>query len=322
MSSNKIKTLSKQKSHPSRAEDMEEEARLDALIPARPALPAQIKTAYPKHASVQDLLPSRIDKISKAGPFSKPTDGFLNSRLDSVSNAGPSSGLTGRRLPSRLDPTSKDYLPSRLDPRRDDGLPSKLDSTRRDYLPSKLDDTSKQTGEPIKTAFKSKHDIKMASRQTMYDFLSPEEQKFQEDWAQEKINQMRPCPAGLWWDRIPGGYACTGGHHWMSDELLAKGEGVWYLRRSFVPPDWQNIDVDVDRARGLLHRRTIEMPQMPPMISQTNLREVGFIEGLKWFRGPYYHWEDEDRDRYKDHDRLEKDMRAMIKKRLSSRRKS
>ncbi|KAH8757788.1 hypothetical protein BGZ57DRAFT_722867, partial [Hyaloscypha finlandica] len=80
----------------------------------------------------------------------------------------------------------------------------------------------------IKTAFKSKRDIKMASRQTMYDFLSPEEQKFQEDWAQEKINQMRPCPAGLWWDRIPGGYACTGGHHWMSDELLAKGEGGWY----------------------------------------------------------------------------------------------
>jgi hypothetical protein len=107
----------------------------------------------------------------------------------------------------------------------------------------------------------------------------------------------------------------------MSDELLAKGEGGWYLRRSFVPPDWQNIDVDVDRARGLLHWRIIEMPQMPPMISQTNLREVGFIEGLKWFRGPYYHWEDEDRDRYKDPDRLEKDMRAMIKKRLSSRRK-
>lgn len=307
-----------------------EEARLDALIPARPALPAQSETVYPKHASLQGL-PSRIDKISKAGPFSKPTDDFLNSRLGSVSNASPSSGLTGRSLPFRLDPTSKDYLPSRLDPRRNDGLPSKLDSTRRDHLPSKLDsahkdgfpskldDTSKKTGEPIKTAFTSKHDIKMASRQTMYDFLSPEEQKFQEDWAQEKINQMRPCPAGLWWDRIPGGYACTGGHHWMSDELLAKGKGGWYLRRSFVPPDWQNIDVD--RARGLRHRRTTELPQMPQMITLTNLREVGFIEGLKWFRGPYYRWEDEDKDRYKDHDRLEKDMRAMIKKRFSSRRR-
>jgi hypothetical protein len=71
--------------------------------------------------------------------------------------------------------------------------------------------------------------ISMAARQTQYKSLAPSEQARQELWAQSKVKITGSCPEGFDWERIDDAYHCHGGHHLISDELLAEGKGGVYL---------------------------------------------------------------------------------------------
>jgi hypothetical protein len=311
----KGKTSSKHNHYPSVVNNIKAGACHDPLIPTLPAPPERNGAFYPNTLLLHNLPPFRLNNALTARSSLRFTGRSIPSRLDRFSSVDPS-GNIGRRLPFSLNPTREDYLPSRLDSTRYDHPPSKLDSTRKDYFQwrvnlvhkndhhSKLADPSRNTSPPITTAYTSKHDIKMASRQILYDTLSSEEQTFQEDWVQEKIQQMAPCPYGLSWRRIPGGYHCIGGHHYMSDKLLAKGKGGWYIRGTTIHLD------DVELKRGSKHPpKIVSYPQMP------NLREVGFRDGLRWFRGPYYSLDSEYKGIDKDCSRIQQDLREMIKKR-------
>jgi hypothetical protein len=154
--------LPRHKPHPSKIESVAEEARLDALLPSRPAR------------------------------------GKLPSRLDQPQRIGSSSNTSGKRLPFKLTHSSRDQLPSRLDKSRRDQRPSSLNpsrqdrpskqyfrSTKKNPLISRLDHSQPQQTEhiSINPAFASAHDITMATRQTEYELLAPQEQKKQEEWC-------------------------------------------------------------------------------------------------------------------------------------------
>lgn len=84
--------------------------------------------------------------------------------------------------------------------------------------------------ETIRTHFKNATDVRMAARQTLLTTLSSRDQKEQHDWAKEFIARVAPCVEGFKWKRIDGGYQCKGGHHLISDDLLAEGKGgFWSL---------------------------------------------------------------------------------------------
>ena len=90
---------------------------------------------------------------------------------------------------------------------------------------------------PPKTSLTTPHDLKMASLQTVYHTLPPSAKLEQELWAQEQLKEkIPPCPGGYTWLRQDGknssskvkdmgGYKCNGGHHFVSDALLAEGRG-------------------------------------------------------------------------------------------------
>jgi hypothetical protein len=82
-----------------------------------------------------------------------------------------------------------------------------------------------------KSVFKDSSDAKMASRQTHFASLTPQEQTRQNMWAQTMIQRINPCPQGYEWNRIdaPSGYHCRGRNHFISDELLAEGKGGIYV---------------------------------------------------------------------------------------------
>jgi hypothetical protein len=79
-----------------------------------------------------------------------------------------------------------------------------------------------------KSHFKSAHDFSMASKQVHYEELSRQEQKEQDSWAVSYIEHAGPCPAGFAWVRVQQGYVCDGGHHLMTDALVAEGKGGFY----------------------------------------------------------------------------------------------
>jgi len=39
--------------------------------------------------------------------------------------------------------------------------------------------------------------------------------------------ELGKCPADFEWIRVPGGYNCEPGNHWMTDALLIEGKGGW-----------------------------------------------------------------------------------------------
>jgi len=190
------------------------------------------------------------------------------------------------KLSSRLDRTSGEArLPSRLDQSCRENFSSRPGHSRRDQLPSRLDDPTSRPGPStsrpsIKTAFTSEHDIKMASRQTKIDSLPPAERKKQEEWAQKKIKEFAPCPAGFDWLRVPGGYNCTAGSHWMTDELLAEGKVGYYIHREVIKP--MELE-DIRRNNKDLMSVAARMKE-----AHKRAREVGFSQGLEKFDGQIY----------------------------------
>ncbi|KAE8454293.1 hypothetical protein EG329_005218 [Mollisiaceae sp. DMI_Dod_QoI] len=102
----------------------------------------------------------------------------------------------------------------------------------------------------------SSRDREMAARQTRYTILLPSEREEQETWAQTQIKRTAKCPHTWDWIRLDRerGYRCEGGHHFITDELLAEGkrgmmfipldlEGKWDVR-------WGPYYPDVDRKEG------------------------------------------------------------------------
>lgn len=94
-------------------------------------------------------------------------------------------------------------------------LPSAIFSDESKFLP--------------KSFMVSKEDKIMSTRQTEFTSLTPKEQKKQDEWAQEKIEEMGACPEQYKWIRKDehgwGGYLCAEGRHGMTDQLIAEGQG-------------------------------------------------------------------------------------------------
>ncbi|PQE18898.1 hypothetical protein CJF31_00010433 [Rutstroemia sp. NJR-2017a BVV2] len=80
-----------------------------------------------------------------------------------------------------------------------------------------------------KSHFKDSHDFAMASKQVRYEELSRQEQIEQDSWASSYSEHAGPCPAGFDWVRVQQGYICNGGHHLMTDALVAEGKGGFYV---------------------------------------------------------------------------------------------
>ena len=80
-------------------------------------------------------------------------------------------------------------------------------------------------------------DAAFAQRQTQYASLSPKEQAKQEQWAQSIISRTGSCPEGFDWTRMYDGYQCNGGHHYITDDLLAEGLGGVYALFQSNRPD-------------------------------------------------------------------------------------
>jgi hypothetical protein len=72
----------------------------------------------------------------------------------------------------------------------------------------------------------------MASRQSRFPTLPPEEKISQEKWAQEKLLLGGECVAGCGFYRFDkdglAGYTCGNKLCWIPDALLAEGKGGFY----------------------------------------------------------------------------------------------
>ena len=112
-------------------------------------------------------------------------------------------------------------------------------------------------------------DRAMADRQTKYATLAPSEQKKQEQWAQSMIQRTGSCPEGFNWRRIGDGYQCDGGHHVISDELLAEGLGGVYALNLASRPDlrWGPYYAEPSNPKVFLYRGPEPRPMnVPPTV--------------------------------------------------------
>jgi hypothetical protein len=80
----------------------------------------------------------------------------------------------------------------------------------------------------IKSVFQNENDIKMASRQTHYASMEPEEKRKQERWAQGFLKRTSVCPEGYEWTRRRDGYQCEGRSHYTTDEQIQEGKSGCY----------------------------------------------------------------------------------------------
>ncbi|CAG8952797.1 hypothetical protein HYFRA_00009042 [Hymenoscyphus fraxineus] len=189
-------------------------------------------------------LPLLLDKYASSS--SRKQISNLPTQIDNKGKT-PSTERYGESILPRVDTQSSSSR-----------LPSHLDH-------SKLAPTS---------AWTSQHDIKMASRQTHYQTLPPQQKKEQDQWAQKKLQDGSAgfCPQGFDWKRIEGGYRCIppmmvhrgGGWHLVTDELLAEGAGRFYhLSHDKSDPDdmgtewlgpFKNLEEYLEKVRGVVTR--------------------------------------------------------------------
>jgi hypothetical protein len=87
-----------------------------------------------------------------------------------------------------------------------------------------------------KSLFINQSEAKMASRQTQYESLPPEQRAKQESWAQSFLKRVGRCPQDFGWQRVEGiGYQCEGLNHLVTDELIAEGKGGFMVLREENP---------------------------------------------------------------------------------------
>lgn len=81
---------------------------------------------------------------------------------------------------------------------------------------------------PSKT--RTPKDQKRALKQLNYDKLSKEEQEEQLEWLKVEMQKYASvCPWKFGWNRIKGGFRCSGPYHVVTDEQIAKGKGGCYM---------------------------------------------------------------------------------------------
>ncbi|KUJ19429.1 uncharacterized protein LY89DRAFT_613075, partial [Mollisia scopiformis] len=76
-----------------------------------------------------------------------------------------------------------------------------------------------------KSFFRNKRDEEFASRQRNFDKLPKPEQQENEVWVQDYMKRSGPCPQNFKWERRGKGLHCTGGNHYVTDDLIAEGKG-------------------------------------------------------------------------------------------------
>ena len=194
----------------------------------------------------------KMDRSSKSResgrPSSSRTQGKAERRPGMQVRPSPVMLDTGRRgssqfqSPAVMLDTERRHPPAR--PRSSPAIDRELSSTGREERPSEQIQNTNQNNrgnhslqpQPSRASaasapscFRSSVDQKMASRQTHIETLPPIERQEQEEWAQRQLKGIEgACVAGFSWYRIQGGYQCHGGHHLVTDELLAEGQGGYY----------------------------------------------------------------------------------------------
>ena len=99
---------------------------------------------------------------------------------------------------------------------------------------------------------------------------------------------------------MPGGYNCDAGGHWMSDELVAEGQGRFYIKnareREATMREWvaqlegrMGLGTGHGMGHGMGHGQGYGMVPLVGIGNiLSNARDVGFSKGLDTFDGPYY----------------------------------
>ncbi|KAH7305722.1 hypothetical protein BKA65DRAFT_520574 [Rhexocercosporidium sp. MPI-PUGE-AT-0058] len=104
------------------------------------------------------------------------------------------------------------------------------------YESKKVESKAVKSAPKFKTVFTDDRDVAMAEKQTKIAELKGEELEEQEKWALEKLKaHAGTCIAGFTWIRHVieaageqkrlDGYRCAGGAHFVTHEMVAKGEG-------------------------------------------------------------------------------------------------
>ncbi len=253
---------SRSKAGPAKGETKETQARLDALLN-----PQQTRQGGLSGSS----LPSGVDQGSRKGLRSGMPSGLNDPRqynpLSQFGQPGQTRNSSIRSImQSNLDrpaPSNSTLQNPLLNPR---GQSRALRPTEPSSGPTRAQPQN-EVQPATKTAFTNPYDVAMASRQVQYESLSPQDKQKQEEWAQEKIRSLGPCPEGFEWLRVPGGYNCGGGSHWQSDELVAEGKGGFYMLKPAIRVD---------------------------PFARRQVPELGFSEGLAKFTPVFYSLRDAD----------------------------
>ncbi|KAG9235668.1 hypothetical protein BJ875DRAFT_528555 [Amylocarpus encephaloides] len=214
-------------------------------------------TRLPLYAgSVQGwIMPSLLDRPAASIPISQ-FQGVTNSQLDAATS----------------------IMPSRLDAPQDYQSQSHTNFNRQAYganltqLPQSRQSPSLMFGnqqynsaagpsyaqQPTSLA---DHIHKIATaRQLNYNSLSHSEKLEQESWAQEQCKRAGACVANYPWRRQRNGYRCEGTNHYITDELLASGNGGFYQRS-----DWKIPGV-VEMWRGPVYDLNSSMHSTLPLV--------------------------------------------------------
>ncbi|KAL2065801.1 hypothetical protein VTL71DRAFT_3471 [Oculimacula yallundae] len=171
-------------------------------------------------------------------------DNFEEMPTPKTAQPGPSSTATKAKsvMPNALfkddarAPRAKSVMPSAMfkddarTPRAKSVMPSALFRDARtpkakSVMPSRLFSEA-----DFKQVFTTKTDKMMSQRQTQFKTLPPKEQEKQLKWAQDKIEDMAPCPDSYKWERCDqgewGGMVCCKGTHAMLDMHFPEGQGA------------------------------------------------------------------------------------------------
>jgi hypothetical protein len=253
-------------------ESTTEGVRLDALIASPP--PKARQSVFPSRAGdssgrtqkvgfEKSMMKSNLDQTQRVGAEKS----VMRSNLDQTKKETQYKTATPKEIPHLSDA----FGARTRRPESDAVRPSHGSSTKNKYQssmtfgsrpgPRCIDKTS------IKTAFTSAHDIHMASRQIQYETLTLPERKKQEEWAQKKLEELGTCPADFKWLRVPGGYNCSAGNHWMTDAMVTEGRGGYLCLPDFISGR--------DRAPD-------------PLENLEKNRRIGFRDGLDKFHGPIH----------------------------------